>query len=346
MKFDLEFKSSGEYMAVVHSGHQYDAEGNITKEGGVLRKSGWGKNLITLAGFNAQLSNTNGVTTCCVVGSGNTPPAESDTLLQAYLGRYTSQLVRSYTVTGPDGNGYYAIEKIIRATFNPGALGSGAVNIAEAGMAMHNSPNSTTPLFSRGLLVDAFGAPTVVSMNASTEYLDVYWKYTRYVPAEIIGTQDIDILGVMTPHNYIIRPTLIDPSHSQHNIWWGLNGSPTSPASVPSLHPVVSNTSFSGRNYGPRMFDVDIANANQMVIGGNETMQTSYTVDTYVSNSKERTFSLNLGPTDGNLAAFIRSATLKWNMMGFQMQFDPRLEKNATPARVLRLDFKAALANR
>lgn len=346
MKFDLEFGSRGEYMAVVHTGHKYDAEGNIIKEGSVLRKSGWGKNLITLGGFNVQLTSTDGVTTSCVVGSGNTPPTESDTLLQAYLGRRTSQLVHSYTVTGPNVDGQYVIEKIVRATFNPGALGSGPVNVAEAGMAMATNPNASSPLYSRGLLVDAFGAPTVVSMNASTEYLDVYWKYTRYVPAEIIGTQDIDILGVTTPHNYIIRPTLIDPSHAQHGVWWALNSSVTSVNSIPSLQPVVTNSSFSGRNYGPRMFDVDIANANQMVIGGNETNQTSYTMDPYVSNSKERTFSLNIGPTDGNLAAGIRSATLKWGMMGFQMQFDPRLEKDATPARVLRLDFKVALANR
>lgn len=346
MKFDLEFGSRGEYMAVVHTGHKYGSDGSIIEEGRVLRRSGWGKNLITLAGFNAQLTNANGVSTGCVVGSGNTPPTESDTLLQSYLGRYTSQLVHSYTVTGPDADGYYAIEKVTRATFNPGALGSGAVNIAEAGMAMSSSPNSTTPLFSRGLLVDAFGAPTVVSMDASTEYLDVYWKYTRYVPAEITGTQNIDILGVMTPHDYIIRPTLLDPSNSQYSVWWGLNSTPTSINSIPSLQPVVTDSGFTGRNYGPRVFDVDIANANQMVSGGNEANQTSYTMNPYVSNSKERTFSLNIGPTHGNLAAGIRSATLKWGMMGFQMQFNPRLEKNATPARVLRLDFKVALANR
>lgn len=345
MKFDLEFKASGEYMVVVHSGHKYGPNGNIVKEGRVLRKSGWGKNLITLGGFNAQLTNGNGITLGCVVGSGNTPPVESNTLLQGYLGRYSTQTVYSYTVTGPNAEGYYVIEKVVRSTFNPGALGSGAINVAEAGMAMSSSPNTNTPLYSRGLLVDAFGAPTVVSMNASTEYLDVYWKYSRYVPAEITGTQDIDILGTITPHSYIIRPTLIDPSHSQHSVWWGVNGGPSS-ANAPSFVPVVTNSSFSGRNYGPRMFDVDIANANEMVVGGNETMQTSYAMEPYVSNSKERYFSLNIGPTDGNLVEGVRSATLKWSMMGFQMQFDPRIEKSATPARVLRLDFKVSLANR
>ena len=341
MKINLEMGQRGEFRAVAHRGHLLDVHGNILRHGEVVAESAWSPNLITLGGFAALLNG--GTSIGSVVGTGNTAPSESDTLLAGYRGRYTTQVQYSYVVyTTPDVDGYYRIERIIRATYNPGALGSGAVNIAEAGMAMASSPVNTTPLLSRGLLVDAFGAPTVVSMNASTEYLDVYWKHTRFIKAELTGTQSLDILGTPTDHDFILRPMLLDPAHGQHGIWWSAG----SAISISGLAPVVTDTSFGSPNYGPRVFDGDIPNALNQIPAGNYLQQSSYTIDAYVSNSKERVFHLNLAPGDGNLAAHIRSLSLKWGSSGYMMQVNPRLQKNATPARVLRLDFKVAMANK
>lgn len=338
---------TGEFKARVHTGHTYDAKGNIIAEGIDLGGSEWGKNTITLGGFNAMM--VGAVNIKAVAGVGNTAPAEANTVLASYRGAESTKTLTSMIVYTTPVSGYYRIEYIFRATFNPGALGSGAINVAEAGMAMTSgTPNSSTPLFARGLLVDGGGAPTTVSMDASTEYLDIFWKYTRYIPAEITGTQNITILGVVTPHDYIIRPVFLDPNNapagaSTLSIWWNLG---LSANALPGWGLSVSDTSYGGASFGPRVFDGDIsANVLTGVPAGTTAMQSSYTAAAYVANSKERSFSLNFLPTDANLASHIRSMTLKWNLLGLQMQFNPRIQKNATPARVLRLDFKISVAN-
>lgn len=356
MKLDMRIFESGEFRAVRHTGHTYDANGNEI-HGEILQESDWGHNLITSVGFDYQLQN-DAVPTSIVVGSGNTAPASSNTTLQTYKGKYTSQIQVSRAVNlVADAEGFYTITTIFRATFNPGSLGSGAQNISEAGTAMADvgSVTSATNLYSRGLLVDSFGSPLVISLNASTEYLDIYWKHTRYIPAEVTGSQVLTIMGSSIVHDYTIRPLYLDPAVSSAGIpltgiWWALGSGLTAAAKIPGLGASVTDTAFTSPYFGPRFFDGDIA-----AIGVHDEppagTQASYsgsawTFDTYVTGSASRKCKLNVIPTEGNLVSGIKSMTLKFSFQGWQVQFDPVIMKNATPARVLRLDFTVSLANK
>lgn len=351
MKADLILYQRGEFMAVRRKAHTFDNDGNIVEEGEVLQQSAWGKNLITDGGFATQLAGSVNIT--MVAGSGNTAPVEANTTLQTYKGKYSgsTQIIYSRTLNiVPDVDGYCVLETVYRATFNPGALGSGAQNISEAGMAMGSQGATTgaTALFSRGLLVDNFGAPLVIAMNASTEYLELYWKHTRYIPAEVIGTSALTILGSNISHAYTIRPMFLDlavtnASVNLFNVWWG----GASATILAGLAPVVTDSSYSTAYHGPRVFSGAIS-SNQTTPPAGAVLSywaSGYTLDAYVPGSKSRTFHLNMVPGDGNLAA-IRSISLKWGFQGWQMELNPTIAKLSTPQRTLRFDFTVTLANK
>lgn len=347
---DMVFGVRGRFKACVHTGHTYDEDGSIIEEGTVLRESEWGNNLITLGGFQAMLT-ASSTSIGCVAGTGNTAPAEANVNLVTYAGRYTSQILssRTYELT-PDVDGYYRIVSIYRATFNPGSLGSGAVNIAEAGMAMSDAPISTTGLLCRGLLVDGAGLPITVSLDASTEFLDIYWENTRFIPSTITASQSIDILGVPTAHSYTIQPLYLDPTVTSSgtplvNIWWG-GGSGAS--SIIGFNPTLTDSSYNAKEFGPRVFTGEISGTLTTGPAGTEVSVSgsNYSTVAYVAGSKQRLFSLNLIPTNGNAVGGIRSFTLKFNFQGWQMRVDPVIQKDAVPARVLRMDFKITLANK
>lgn len=347
MKINMRIKESGEFRAVRHTGHTMDQDGKEV-HGQVLQESAWSKNLILSVGFDQILTHSI-VDINIVAGSGNSVPVAGNTNLQSYKGKATSQILQSRVVnTVPDDDGFCTITTIYRATFNPGSLGTGAVNIAEAGtaMAVLSAVNATTNLFSRGLLVDSFGAPLVVSVNTDAEYLDVYWKHVRYIPAEIVGSQALSILGSNIVHDYIIRPYMLNSAYSVY--WWYMSSGSVN-QQISGLNPNLQDTDFVGASYGPRLFDGDISSniSSGIPSGTKATIDGSaWTFDTYVTGSASRVCKLNIIPTEGNLDSGIKSLTLKLGFQGWQVQLDPVLMKKATPARVLRLDFTVALSNK
>lgn len=353
MKATLQLKEAGEFRAVRHTGHTYDEEGNEI-HGEILQESAWGHNLITSVGLDAIL-NTSSVYITIVAGAGNTAPVLANTTLQTYKGKRTSQIMSSRAVNlVPDVDGYMTITTIYRATFNPGALGSGAQNIAEAGTAMADSGATTgaTNLFSRGLLVDSFGAPLVISLNATTEYLDIYWKHIRYIPESQTGTVNLTIMGSVISHSYTVRPLFFDPTSvnagtNLHSVWWMLTVGQSADR-LNGLAPSLTDTSYGGAYFGPRVFDGNISALNNAFPAGTQLPYngSSWTYNTYVTGTHTRTCKLNLIPTEGNLVSGIKSITLKMGFQGWQMQINPVIMKNATPARVLSLDFAVSVANK
>lgn len=337
----IQVKESGEFRAVVHAGHTYDKSG-VEIHGRVIAESAWSHNLITAVGFGAQLAAP--VPIAIVVGSGNTPPTLADTVLETYKGRRSAQTRVSRTVNlVPDSEGYCTITTVYRATFNPGSLGTGPVNISEAGTAMNTNPNATTSLYSRGLLVDDFGVPTTVSLNATTEYLDVYWRHVRYIPREILATATLTILGTPVVHDLKICPNRLDPAAEASDLYWQNNAG--SADALPGFSPAVV-LGYEGA-YGPYVYDGAIGTPSANPSGNKLNYKTSsWTVAPYVAGSLQRNLSLNIIPTEANLVAGIKTLTLGLGFQGWQIEFNPVIMKNATPNRVLKLDFTISLANK
>ena len=192
--------ASARYWAVVHDGR-----------GNILRRTHPGPNKLTKKLFNDLLGGEV-YYGAPVVGAGNTPATESDVTLQSYLGKANSVEVvaGSYQYTDtPDVDGYVWMKQTYVAHYFPTQLGTSPVNIAEAGLSSDsiNSTTYTTPLYSRGLLVDGVGDPTSISYDPENEYLDVYWELTWWAPVEVSGTVTLNILGTNTVHSYVVRPS-------------------------------------------------------------------------------------------------------------------------------------------
>lgn len=130
-------------------------------------------NNITNYGLNLLSGNNFGMFNYCQVGSGNSPPANTDTTLQNWMASGSKTSNSNPTNSGaPD----YSNSVTLTYTFSSGAV---VGNISEIGIGVSNTSGSS--LFSRELIRDASGNPTTITL-ASNETLIVYYKLKTYLP--------------------------------------------------------------------------------------------------------------------------------------------------------------------
>jgi len=151
----------------------------LKADGSVKTLTPWFPNLITNGGLDRCAVNTDYLN-YCLVGTGNTAPAYTDTQLVTFVnstGSVTSN------ATAPTVSPYYA--SIIRTyTFGEGVA---AGNLSEVGIGWSSA---NTSLFSRALIVDNVGIPITITV-LSDEFLIVRYELRRYVP-------EIDTSSVIT----------------------------------------------------------------------------------------------------------------------------------------------------
>jgi hypothetical protein len=342
----IHVRSRGRFRAVVHTGHECDQFGNITKHGLILRETPFGNNKITNTGFSKLLSNTFSAMVM-VAGAGNTAPDEDDTSLVSYLGK--SNTVATWTTTRntvPDGNNEVWWRVTARVTFAPSSMGGGAVNVAEAGITTGvavGSVNSSTPVSARGLLVDGSDLPTTVSVDNAVEYLDIIWEYTEWVDASVTGVVSLDIDGVPTDFDYEVRPYYFDNTGGSFNYaGWAPPGS----MSLPGFAPIANKSGYP-RQYAIAAFAGPIGAITGNVLGASAVIDipTAVSVDAYVANSKQRTFRTTWLPTEANIAGGgIGAIKMTLGHANFQVGFSPKIAKINT--KQLDLYWTYAMANR
>lgn len=336
-------RSMGRFRAVVHTGHEYDKFGNITRHGIVLRETTFGRNKVTLTGFNKVLQNQGG-SLCMVAGSGNTTPTEGDTVLASYLGK-TQTFASSSTTrnTTPDGNGDVWWRMTKRCTFGPSSMGGGSVNVSEAAIVTNvsfGSINSSTPVNARGLLVDDMGNPVSVSVNNATEYLDIIWEYTEWVPSSVTGVVSLDIDGVATDFDYEVRPYYFDNQGAQYSSDGWANAAASS---WPGYSPVGDSTY--GWDDASNVFAGPLVAITGDGLGnGTRANLPIFTSNAYVNNSKQRTMNLTWLPLNANIAGGIGVVRVNLGHTSWQVGFDPKIAKVNT--KQLDLQFTHAMANK
>lgn len=274
----------------------------------VVKETGWMPNLITNAGMDyigtSNLLYNNSGRRSFFVGSGNTPPAFTDTSLE-------TQIAWAETGTGGTAangtNGTYAYYQYTKQ-FSQGAA---AGNIAEVGF----GPTELDPLFSRALVVDSGGNPTTITV-LSDEFLTLTYEVRVYIPqTDYTSTMDFIVDGVAVTTDITVRANGVLDDY-----YWGAENYGT----------------VDGGAY-------DIARVDNLTMGGIEVVDQggtqslnndsfSITADPYVSGSWERTATATVGINTGNYAEGINY--FQWDKAvgvgSFKMNFTPALAKDNT----------------
>lgn len=164
----------------------------VNEYGKVTKDTGFFPNLITNGGLDyiGYPQPSSGWSSfflySCCIGTGNTTPAYTDTTLQAGLAAavYNSTLFLSNTSYNAGPPAYWQGQKSWQF-----AAGTATGNIAEIGISPYSSASGYTganlPLYSRALVVDGGGSPTVIPVLASealtvTYILQVYIDETSH----------------------------------------------------------------------------------------------------------------------------------------------------------------------
>ncbi len=347
---DIGLGVKGRYKAQKYINRTFDEDGNILYIGDLVEETSWGDNLMTLNFFNnAFVSGQFQLN--AVIGLGNGTPSETDNLLQDYVG-YTATLVSSVNVNqaAPDPDGMVYWRRTYRWSFAPMSLGGGTFNIAEAGMVNRTTaggnPTNTTPVISRGLLVDEFGVPTAISVNNDYEYLDLFWEYTLYVPAEVTGTITVDIDAVPTSVDYVTRPCDFNNTVLATPQWFNL-----SPDYIGGFLLVINTSTEVNSGASSQARSGPIGALTGIPTGAYSASNTMRNVvyDAYVPNSKTRTFTFTWTPGFGNIAGGVGAIMCKFGASGsgttmmMQTGYTPKMPKDSD--HVMDLGYRLTLAN-
>lgn len=181
----------------------------VREDGSRRLLADWFPNLVTNAGMDYLSGVSGNYTAYCVVGSGNTVPAFTDTALTTLVGVTTSAV--SNTITAAAVAPYVGTRTAVYSFLAGVATG----NLAEVGVGI-----SSTALFSRALILDNVGNPTTITV-LSNEALYVTYQLNQYVPvADVTGS--VVIAGIT--YAYTLRA-----ANATSATYWAVNpGEPSS----------------------------------------------------------------------------------------------------------------------
>lgn len=311
---NFAFQLAGKYKLTAH---KVNSSGEIVSSRVV---ADWFDNLITDIG----LDSLGGVATAapingCVVGTNNTPPANTDTGLGTYLAG-TGTLQTNWGGSSSYGSLPYYVSYTITYRF---AAGAAAGNLTEVGMCGINnsSHDATSHLFSHALIVDGSGTPITITI-LSNEILDVTYQINIYMPgdgSDQTGTVSLTIDGTPTVFNYTLRAAYLSNVSGLNTYVWN-------PSIFSSLNGIIATNSvnFSGGGYSnaTALGTVDTS----VPAGTNSDAWQSVSSASYTSGSYYRdltyVMSINYGNFTFSLLSFKNSLTSL-----FQMLISPTITK-------------------
>lgn len=260
------------------------------------------RNLILDQGLDFLTQYTN-VIGYCRVGTSGAAVSPSQTGLVADMGVTATGVWSSSNGPAPS----YEATTTCTYTF---AIGAVVGNVAEVGVFRVN--NSTSAAFSRALVVDGSGTPTVFPVFAD-EQLQVTYNLQWSPPlSDILLTQKIGA----TTYDVTVRA-------SNANAWaFSSSNTPISQHTNPSQHRVYTGA-IGGVTSTPT---------------GTPYYSTSRSASPYVSGSKSRTFSMTFGPA--SFGGSIVSASTNLYMTQWQWEYSSAISK--TSAQTLIIPYNIA----
>lgn len=289
------------------------------KNGAVVRSRSFKKevgpfhNLITDLGLDRIGSQpSTAVYRYCIVGTGTTAPAVTDTQLANFHGVVTTSSANwSVSVgTGPAPD-YYSW---MRNTWTSAIGALGTVNLTEVGV---GGANGNSLLFSRELIRDGGGSPVSFPLT-SDEQLRVIYELRMYPP---LGDTPATVLVGATSHDTITRALNINTT----SLSWHFVDMDSGDA---------SQINFSASNVSQQAWSGDLAAVTATNPGGtNLGTSTSVATAGYTNGNHYRDFSGTWGTTVGN--GNIRTLMMRNNSTKWQVQYDPVIVKNNTQQLIL-----------
>lgn len=176
----------------------------VTKADGTVKTdTGFQKNLVLNQGLNF-LGGGKGdsIFARCVIGSGNSTPAATQTALDSFIASATGSKNASKYGYADDGTNTYKTSVTYKYSF--GNLDN--VNVTEAGLASQGSTASNIYLCTRVLIKDSSGQPTSVTILAG-EILEIYYKVWRVV-STLDASHTVNLNntnGDTVPYNVVVR---------------------------------------------------------------------------------------------------------------------------------------------
>lgn len=288
--------------------HKVDRRGRIISS---RVAADWFPNIITDAGLNGMgtLYLNGQLLDQFKVGSGTATPLATDTQLQTFIASTrTVQTSSSGMVPGPPRYAWVSYTKRF-------AAGAAAGNLTEVGVGQQAT--NTGVLFSRALIVDGAGNPTVVTI-LSDEVLDVSYELRRYIPSIAdVPYSGLIIAGVS--YSGVRRVADINTAET----WYGYANTGT--AGIRAFGGVTAG--YNG--LGPTNVANPLPGTTAYVNAGNLA---------YVSGSYQRDYSVTYDLNAANFPGGINALCVQDAYGMYQYSVTPSIPKTAS--KVLTLTFR------
>jgi len=266
----------------------------------------WFNNQITDNGLDLFGSSSTYLT-YCQVGTGSTTPANGDTALATRIAASNDQ---NASVGGVQGGAPYFCWRQITYRF---AAGVATGNLAEVGV----GPASTGNLFSRALILDNMGDPTVITVLAD-ETLDVTYEFRVYPPtSDWTGTVTLDSISYdVTGRAAGVTSTL----------YWAIG------------------TNGTGNTLGTSIAYDGAIGAITGIPTGSTSNTSSVSTTAYSAASLQKDGTMNWALNNGNLTGGIDAIRAPFGVGNYQFGFSPAIPKDNT--KVLALSVRNSWARK
>lgn len=263
------------------------------------------KNLILDSGLDKLCQASPAILGWVRVGGGTTPPAANQSAL---ISQIASTNTYQYSLNTESTSAPYTITRRRGWRF---AAGVATGNIAEIGVGWGSTGNT---LFSRALVMDANGVPTVVSVQ-SDEFLDVEYTLTlRPNATDAITTLNIN----GTAHTLVSR---------------------IARAGTPEWRiPVGDDTLLQGVSSGSAVSAGGIGSITGSITGAQTAVTLAVALQPYVAGSGFTEGEYSLGLAEGNIGGFSAMFFATGGYVPYQISFDPPIPKTAS--QIFRFRFR------
>jgi len=288
----------------------------------VLEETPWFSNLIVDTGLNRIA--TSGYLRSCHVGTGSSAPVNADTQLGSFVAGSGIPTGDS-TVGIQSSSPYYAWRRNVYR-FEEGVAEG---NLSEVGIA--DGDDVSDVLFSRALIRDGAGDPTTLTI-LSDEILEVVYELRIYAPEDDVNDSINDDGPAGTSHATVTRAANVTSGHNTTG--WGVGG--TGPSARTGANMALSTSGSSVKVYNGNLGSITSEPSGTSSSVGSSVRTTN---DSYVTDSHERTATIELELDIANLTDGISAVFYKFNSGGaWQTSFDPAIPKTSDDQ--LTLGFK------